>query len=217
LQFLIPLLKINRLQNLRSCSSRVVQNVEDQIAKLQRHLAAVPPNGGKGQLERYWASKHYESVDGKKLRDVPHPSASSSWVSYNSHILSDTDYVHSVHERINCLPNRARTLRGRGCDRDKWCRAGCRRPETPYHFVQECHRTHGGRVLRHNKISSTLCTYLRTRGWHVIEASQLFTVSGLRKLDLVCVKGDRICVVDSLRLLIITSVVNMRRFQDSKG
>jgi hypothetical protein len=203
LQFLIPLLKINRLQNLRSSSSRVVKNVvesdivKDQIAKLQRHLAAVAPNGGKGQLERYWASKLYESVDGKELRDVPHTSASSSWVSYNSHILSGADYVHSVHVRINCLPSRARTLRGRGCERDKWCRAGCRRPETPYHIVQECHRTHGGRVLRHNKISSTLCTYLRTKGWHVIEEPRLFTVSGLRKPDLVCVKGDRNCVVDS--------------------
>jgi hypothetical protein len=168
LQFLIPLLKANRLLNLRSSSSRVVENVvesdivEDQIAELQRHLEVVAPNGGKGQLEQYWASKLYESVDGKELRDVPHTSASSSWVSYNSHILSGADYVQSVHVRIICLPSRARNLKGRGSERDKWCRPCCRRPETPYHIVQECHRTHGGRVPRHNKISSTLCTVCGT-------------------------------------------------------
>jgi hypothetical protein len=59
---------------------------------------------------------------------------------------------------------------------------------------------------------------------HVIEEPRLFTVSGLRKPDLVCDKGDRICVVDSQivselpwRLPIVTSVVNMKRSQDSMG
>lgn len=66
--------------------------------------------------------------------------------------------------KYNALPVRSRTRKGR-VQLDRSCRAGCRAPETLNHVIQQCHRTHGARIDRHNSVASYLQRNLQNKGW----------------------------------------------------
>ncbi|KAK7869437.1 hypothetical protein R5R35_008165 [Gryllus longicercus] len=80
--------------------------------------------------------------------------------------------------------------------RDVKCRAGCQETETAAHVIQNCHRTHGGRVLRHNAVCHVLAAGLRRAGWSV-EEPVIPTREGNRKPDMVCYKEDTATVIDT--------------------
>ena len=97
--------------------------------------------------------------------------------------------------RANCLPSRARVLRGRSA-MDKQCRAGFPETETPAHCVQRCFRTHGGSILRHNDIRRRVAGFLTQKGWTVEEEKAYRTSVGLRRPDLTVVKNGQAVVID---------------------
>ncbi len=203
LKYTIPLLKLSRLIGLRRSTSTIVEAVladfptQELLTVLTRALVGVTPELTKNGLAAYWATKLHDSVDGKELRDVKHCSASSNWLSSTSHVLSGADFIHAVHTRINCLPSKVRTSRGRRTVLDTRCRAGCESTETTYHTIQQCHRTHGVRILRHDKLVEVLSDSLASSGWRFWKEPHLRTSSGLRKPDLICCKGTAIKVIDA--------------------
>jgi hypothetical protein len=203
LQYAVPLWKIGRLRSLQRSTCPVSraaadsQNVRQQTDRLLRVLIGLTPDTSKTGLATYWKNRLHDSVDGKELRDVCHTTASSNWLRSSSHVLSGADYVHAVHVRINCLPSRSRTSRGRVTADGTLCRGGCGRVETTYHTIQECFRTHGGRVLRHNKLVDVLACSLASKGWTVLKEPHMRTSVGLRKPDLICKKGNEIKVIDA--------------------
>ena len=77
------------------------------------------------------------------------------------------------------------------------CRAGCNAIETATHIIQNCFRTHGGRVKRHDNVSKVLAKSLRQKGWNVEERNEFRTSEDLRKPDLVCQKENTVWVIDS--------------------
>ncbi|KAL7292305.1 hypothetical protein TKK_0013910 [Trichogramma kaykai] len=59
-----------------------------------------------------------------------------------------------------------------------------------------CHRTHGGRILRHDAICRIAMSSLRQAGWRTRENSHFHTRSRLRKPDIVADKEGVVKVVD---------------------
>ncbi|KAL7300075.1 hypothetical protein TKK_0007085 [Trichogramma kaykai] len=86
---------------------------------------------------KYWASLLHQANDGKELSECARVRASHSWVDRNSAALSGRDYVHFHHVRVNALPTRVRTSRGRRVVGGPpiECRAGCGTTETAAHVV----------------------------------------------------------------------------------
>ena len=69
------------------------------------------------------------------------------------------------------------------------------KPETNYHVIQECHRTHGGRIRRHDRVVDELAKNLVNR-YTVIKEPKLRTEVGLRKPDLLLIQGNKALIVD---------------------
>lgn len=110
--------------------------------------------------------------------------------------VSNDDYVEEHHIRAGCLPSKARTSLGR--IRDRSCRAGCGTSETNYHTIQLCHRTNGGRVLRHDRIVDMLAKHFKNRDRTQFLVEPTFKTSiGNRKPDLVLTTNGRTYLIDA--------------------
>ncbi|KAK7871544.1 hypothetical protein R5R35_010346 [Gryllus longicercus] len=161
----------------------------------------------KTRRDNYWRDKLHVSVDGRELRECHKSNLSTRWVDSDAHRIPGRDYVQHIHTRINCLPTAVRVSRGvRRASRDVKCRAGCQETETAAHVIQNCHRTHGGRVRRHDAVCHVLAAGLRRAGWSVEEEPVIPTREGNRKPDLVCYKEDMATVVDAQIVSAVSSL-----------
>jgi hypothetical protein len=118
-------------------------------------------------IKAYWTNQLHRSVDGRELKESAVERASTTWVDLSADSIPGRDYIQHHHVRINALPSRIRTSRGRREEKETGCRAGCSAQETTAHIIQGCWRTHGGRVLRHDAVASILATSLEQRGWSI--------------------------------------------------
>ena len=151
-----------------------------------------------GATQAYWRRKLYDSVDGADLKECFKTSINTRWLDANSNGIPGRDYIQYNHIRINALPTRSRTSRGIRSQRaERLCRAGCDAVETATHVIQNCFRTHGGRIKRHDAVSKTLANGLRQKNWKVEEKNDFQTSEGLRKPDLVCMKDGVVWVIDT--------------------
>lgn len=82
-------------------------------------------------VRKRWARQLYAKVDGKGLQGSVKVPQQHVWVQDGTRLLSGRDFLQACKLRINALPAKSRTTRGRPIDRQ--CRAGCRRPETLNH------------------------------------------------------------------------------------
>lgn len=201
----IPGLLYERLRKLKDSSSAAVRAiatldwVERRSSWAERSLSR---DGSVLNTEekraRWWAKHLHSSTDGRELRECGRTGVSSMWVDARSGGIPGRDYIQYSHVRINCLPTRIRTSRGiRRLDREIECRGGCRVTETAAHVIQSCHRTHGGRVKRHDAVCKVVAAGLRDAGWTVSEEPRYQTPAGLRKPDLVAVRDGCLRVVDA--------------------
>lgn len=172
---------------------RKLQWAEKHFAKLSR-----PDSKTGARSERlYWCEKLHDSVDGFELRESSKCSASTKWIRDPDVQYTGRDYIQFVHTHINALPSRIRNSRGRRTiDSELNCRAGCAVRETTTHTIQQCGRTHGGRILRHNKIASILAAAMVEEGWKVEEEPKVMTSVGLRKPDIIAARSGEGAIVD---------------------
>lgn len=201
LQLWVPLMRLNRLERaIESGGSMLMALSEENLFKSIIHrckqsLAVM----GTDRLNlmtyhSYWREQLIQMVDGKDLRDAWVHKSTTNLNSTMMHRVSGEDYVHYQQIRSNALPTRARTARGRPA-KDVSCRGGCRKTETAHHVVQECHRTHGVRVQRHDRIVNILGEELG-RKYEVLPGQEFLTARGKRKPDLILLKDDTAYVVD---------------------
>lgn len=208
LQYAVPTLRLRRLKELANSDSSIFQALYQQpwmaaqVTQLEKMLFRVAPGGDKSLLRKHWANKLHESVDGRHLKDTSKASASYHWVDQGAHIVSGSDYVKMIQTKIGALPTRVRCGRGRNhATRCRACSNSSRRSlaapnETLYHVVQECGRTHGGRILRHDKICDIISEGLVAKGWCIVKEPIVQTREGVKKPDLVCTRDGRLVVVD---------------------
>lgn len=150
-------------------------------------------------VRTWWHYKLHSSNDGKELSASSKVKANTRWVRAGAGVRGE-DFVHYQQLRINALPSRVRTMRGQ--HGNTACRAGCRGSdnrqisETNYHTVQQCFRTHGGRILRHNLVRDKICDELVSLGYQVYKEKRFHTSAGLKIPDLIAVKGEEGVLLD---------------------
>lgn len=161
----------------------------------QKNLRSLGTRGQKHSRNQKQMGRKITTVcrrrDLKGCREVP---ASYNW-SYKTY--SDL-YIKAHQLRYGALPTRIRTSRGqRRNERDSNCRAGCLSTETATHIIQQCHRTHGGRIRRHDQVVKILADKLEHEGWLVKTEETYRMGDGNWRPDIVAKKGPRTVVVDA--------------------
>lgn len=195
----VPVIRLNRLRKvslLQENAGVVATNfVELEIKRTLLRLKDQDKQiTSATDVKSRWANLLYTSVDGGPLRKSNLVPQQHRWVSEGNKLVSGKDYINMLKFRINAMPVRARTSRGKTHDRR--CRAGCPASETLNHVIQQCHRTHGARIKRHNAVVSYLARSMRNKWAQVIEEPKFKTPEGLRKPDLLAVEGDAALVID---------------------
>lgn len=154
-------------------------------------------------LERHYATKG--------LSEAYSSRASRGWCGKMSNQISGGDFVKYHLLSSYSIPTLSRRYWGRkpvsGDSSLTHCRDGCGRPETMHHILQECKRTHGGRVLRHNRALDYIFQVLQSK-WagtaNVVKEPQIPTPSGLRKPDLIfysTTESDSVAYVIDLHIV----------------
>lgn len=198
----VPLIRKSRMEKFLvsgSTTANTLHNsfyVSSQLDWCNKALAHIGENVDKGMRLRHWEALLEARFDTMHLTKSKDCKASTSWVQHKSQELSARDYVRYTHIRTGCLPSKARTQRGQTSPRD--CRAGCMVSETNYHTIQQCHRTHGGRILRHDRLVEMIGHWLGNdkNGYNVMIEHRFNTSIGLRKPDLLVTKGNNTLLLD---------------------
>ena len=200
LRWIAPLQRGRRLEELKT-SSYIYGTTADsfllkelEVVKRRLTEGSTTYNNSR-QIGARWASLLFKSADGKGLRESNRVKHQHNWVKEGTRFLSGRDYLNSIKLRINALPTRSRTTRGRR--RDRLCRAGCGTPETLNHILQQCHRTHGMRVRRHDQIIKYVARGLANRNFRVEVEEARTADSGHRKPDIVASRDGHCLVLDA--------------------
>jgi hypothetical protein len=190
----VPVRRLERLYALIQ-SSEIAENetvltfLQSEANKTQARLndPVLRVENRKGMKKR-WAQLLYSAVDGKALRESAKVPQQHRWVAEGTRFLQGKDYINMVKLRINALPVRSRTTRGRAQDRA--CRGGCTYSETLHHVMQQCHRTH-------DAIVDYIKKNLEKKEYQVHIEPKILTVEGNRKPDIVAVKTESAIVIDA--------------------
>lgn len=117
------------------------------------------------------------------------------WVIDGNRLLTGKDCINCIKLRVNALPTRSRTTRGR--NEDRLCGAGCNAPESLDHILQICHRNHKARIARHNAVVNYVKRALE-KHHSTVEAEPIFkTNQGTRKPDLIAIHDNRAILLDA--------------------
>jgi len=201
LRLWVPLMRLNRLKRAIDNGSELMKALSQQahfksiIYRCSQSLVAL--GGEEATLlsyHTYWREQLLMKVDGRDLEFAWVHKSSTSWNSTMMSKVSGEDYVHYHQIRANALPTRVRTARGRPA-KDTSCRGSCRKTETAHHVVQECHRTHGVRVRRHDRVVGILGDGLKGK-YDVLHGQEFQSGGRKRKPDLILIDGDTAHVVD---------------------
>lgn len=193
LESTVPELTLRRLRSLRNTDYGVARVVAESKWAQQRAKWC----GLVKKKSEDWAAELYRAVDGYELREAGLVPASTDWLRDAMVHIPSSEWLRYVRVWVNALPTRIRTTRGpRRLREDVLCRAGCGVQETAAHVIQQCFRTHGGRVMRHDAVAATLAQDLQGRGFQVRREHSFRTSVGVRKPDIVASKDGQACVLD---------------------
>ncbi|CAL7932959.1 unnamed protein product [Xylocopa violacea] len=200
LRWLAPLHRLNRLQSLLGRRLQLPEEpmniyIREETNKCQRRLTDGTLMKTLDDVKKRWAKLLHATVDGQGLRESNKTPQQHQWISDGTRLLTGRDFLTCVKARIGALPTKSRTSRGRYVDRR--CRAGCTAQETLNHVVQQCHRTHGMRVRRHDAIVAYISRNMKRQGYTVSEEPTFSSEEGTRKPDLVATMGRTTIVVDA--------------------
>lgn len=187
-----------RIAQAASRSDRIRKKLKWGLRQFQR-MSAEHPTSHRRSVSQFWREKLHASCDGYELRESSRTPDSTKWIRERCMQYTGRDFVQFVHCHINALPSRVRNSRGRrvGRESELLCRAGCMVQETTAHTIQQCHRTHGGRIERHNCVANFVAKSMESRGWRVQLEPCIRTAVGLRKPDIIAVKGGTGVIVDA--------------------
>ena len=197
LRWTIPLLRLNRIRNMPEYHpdarphSLLVAETKQASLRLRDGDQQI---NTKEELSKRWAAVLYKCTDGKALAESAKVAGQNRWIQDGNLFVNGRDFINMVKLRINALPFRSRTSRGR--IKDRRCRAGCNNAETLNHVLQQCPRTHVARVKRHDAVVSYVARALRNRNFTVLEEQHFIREGVLRKPDLVAYQGTRGLVID---------------------
>lgn len=165
-------------------------------------------------MAKYYLSCLDRNCATRGLSEAYHSAHSRAWSGMWSNEISGGDFI-KYHLISSCsLPTLARRAWGR-LGINVLCREGCNCTESLNHVLQECKRSHGGRVLRHDRALGLIHNaVVRKFGgkFSVEKEPQLQTQQGLRKPDLILHGGNDAIVID----LHIVGMQNMKEARQNK-
>lgn len=198
----VPLIRKRRLSkfvNKENETARAFKQsiyINRQLEWCDRTLAQIGNEVTRDKRTQYWRNMLRIMVDTNDLCNAKDDRASNTWVSNRAHEISGQDFVNYHHIRSGCLPSRARLARGRQ-NINKRCRAGCMASETNFHILQKCDRTHGSRILRHDRLVNLVAEHFNARSGYTVHREPHFATSaGLMKPDLLITKNNETVVMD---------------------
>ena len=197
LRWIAPLLRKNRLTTLRLGEDHPRNDfLEREITICEKRL-----RDGRNEFQtlddvnKWWATTLHNTVDGGDLQRSAETPGQHRWVNDGTKFLSGRDYINSCRLRISALPTKSRTSRGRHVDRG--CRAGCNAPETLNHVVQRCFRMQGIWIHRQDAVVKYVARRFENEGSSIHLEPRIQTADGLRKPDIIAIKGRYAIVVDA--------------------
>jgi Reverse transcriptase (RNA-dependent DNA polymerase) len=195
-----PLIRLNRLKRLRlpnlehtlAANTYIAKEIDQTEKRLQISDQQLRSSRDIGN---FWYKRLMTSCDGQGLKEAgKHPQA-HRWIREPTKLLSGRDFLNCIKLRINALPCKSRTSRGRSAI-DNHCRAGCQVPETLNHIVQKCPRTNCYTIDRHNSIAKYLARGIKKKGYNTMVEPILELPSGNKKPDIIATMGSRVLVLD---------------------
>lgn len=200
LRWTVPLRRLQRLTRLPLANEQARGTpgafLNQEIAKCTIRLRDGHASlESRADIEAWWAKRLYSAIDGIGLKEAAKVPQQNNWVSDGTKFLTGKDYLQACRLRINALPTRSRTTRGRPDER--MCRGGCNRVETLNHVLQQCHRTHGPRTKRHDAVVAYVVRSLQRAEYEVWVEPKLKTLDGIRKPDIVARRGVHGVVIDA--------------------
>ncbi|KAG8171631.1 hypothetical protein JTE90_013064 [Oedothorax gibbosus] len=190
----VPELRLKRLEKLkRNMPEEAIGGSAGDFLLLNIKKAIDNCVGTFGRL--YWRDHLSQSVDGTPLAGQRVIPKMHSWVAAHNPSLVGRDFANAIKLRINALPTNSRLRRGRAGDR--YCRAGCRCKETLNHILQNCARTHGKRIARHDHIVNNIKAHLEQKGCQVFSEPIFDTPVGKRKPDIIAIRQGSALVIDA--------------------
>lgn len=130
--------------------------------------------GTKASCNTYLRDALHSTFDGCGLREAHKVAPANDFMGHPGKLLSGRDYRNLARLRINALPCRSRTARGRP-RLDRLCRAGCQATETMNHVSGTCKRAYAPRIERHDSVNSYLAECISKRGHRVEVETRLVT------------------------------------------
>lgn len=217
----IPILRYVRMKRFAETNKKVAIQFDRSIAfrhnqkKVKDFLTENDLRiDDKDIITKYYLACLDKNIATKGLSEAYHSRQTRGWSSNWSNEISGGDFI-KYHLISSCsLPTLARRAWGRP-EMDTKCRQGCSTAETAHHVLQECSRTHGGRVLRHDRVLNMIHTSLVRKfadTFTVEKEPQIQTPLGLRKPDLILHGGNEAVVID----LHIVGKENMREARCNK-
>lgn len=194
LRTLFPEMRAKRLEKLKKNMPTSVLD-GDGGDFLMANIRRATDNAVGTKSSIFWSNQLDASVDGAALKSSYKVATQNRWVEQPLGPLVGRDFVNAVKLKINALPTLSRLKRGRPGDR--LCRAGCHRKETLNHVLQNCHRTHGKRIHRHDHMVKFLRAHLEGRRFTVHTEPIFDTPCGKRKPDVVAIKEKLAYVIDA--------------------
>ena len=168
-----------------------VTSVDVEQAGEQTHEYVM--NRSKQERDQGWARALYDgSWDGKGLRETACSWQTQRWIASGGNLVTGKRFCGAIALRGGLLPCKARSTRGtqranlpRHCD---CCGPGY--PETLFHILQVCPRTHGPRSRRHNEVCRLLTSQFRRKGWEVLVEPHIPHSGTWAKPDLIVARLD---------------------------
>lgn len=204
----IPTLRYKRLRKFADSGSGLAPEFDRSIAyrhnkqkfedfMLENEL--VYGDTGKDLMDKYYIQCLNRNYATRGLTESYHSRQTRAWCNSRSNEISGGDFI-KYHLISSCsLPTLARRAWGRQGSMDVQCRQGCSTAETAHHVLQECTRTHGGRVLRHDRALAMIHSMFQRKCRDSITVEKephIQTSSGLRKPDLLLHGNNEAVVID---------------------
>lgn len=203
----IPILRYKRFKKFADSYSGLAPEFDRSIAyrhNKQKFEDFMLGNGlnfgdyGKDLVDKYYIQCLNRNFATRGLTEAYHSRHTRAWCNYRSNEISGGDFIKYHHISSCSLPTLARRAWGRP-EMNVQCRQGCSTSETAHHVLQECTRTHGGRVLRHDR-ALEMIKLMFQRKWGAKFSTEkephIQTSSGLRKPDLILHGGTDAVVID---------------------
>ena len=198
----IPLLKLKRFNNISKIGHPLAEYLIADIGQNKKFTKQTTPYTFDGNscttnqaTARAFADGLYKSVDGKHLAHSAAVPYVNSWVDCNGQQLSGADFTNILLLKSSLLPTPVRKHRYNKTI-NVFCETCRNRPASLVHMLQECSRSHGSRINRHDSIVKRFAAGLSRRGFDVSVEPNFVTGRSFVKPDLIATKEGITHVID---------------------